>query len=196
MRPAAPGTSDWPAEPAVGAVGRQLPRLQLLVALLTRIAGSADVISFWGWAACSEGQEGDGGKAGERFKIIYSCQLPRLFWIRAKQYAPGRSPAGCATRISNARTPTIRTRQIATGSTAHFLPGLGCLLDGIPVLTMASGRNAPAPPTCRHLRCWRPERLPNQRRSRGSNWVTGGPAGDGGRLLRAALQPWPRRLGG
>jgi hypothetical protein len=53
------------------------------------IAGSADVISFWGWAACSEGQEGDGGKAGERFKVTCSCQLPRSFWIRAKQYAPG-----------------------------------------------------------------------------------------------------------
>ena len=36
-----------------------------------------------------EGQEGDGGKTGQRFKVTCNCQPPRSFWIRAKQYAPG-----------------------------------------------------------------------------------------------------------
>jgi hypothetical protein len=36
-----------------------------------------------------EGQDGDGGKAGERFKVACGCQPPRSFWIRAKQYTPG-----------------------------------------------------------------------------------------------------------
>ena len=77
MQPTAPGTSDRPAEPAIGAVARQLPpACSCLSPYSSVIAGSADVISFWGWAACSEGQEG-GGKAGERFKVTCSCQLPR-----------------------------------------------------------------------------------------------------------------------
>src|SRR6185295_7574769 len=50
-------------------------------------------------------------------------------------------------------------------------------LDGNPVVTMAAGRTAPGPPTCRHMRCWRCEPLPNQQRARGSNPVTGAPRG-------------------
>jgi hypothetical protein len=48
MQPAAPGTSDWPAEPAVGAVGRQLPPPVAACGLLSVVAGSADVIRLLG----------------------------------------------------------------------------------------------------------------------------------------------------
>ena len=68
-----------------------------------------------------------------------------------------------------------------------------CRLDGNPVVTMAAGRTAPGPSACRHMRCWRCEPLPNQQRARGSNPVTGGPAGDGDHLFMAALGPSPRR---
>jgi uncharacterized membrane protein YoaK (UPF0700 family) len=71
--------------------------------------------------------------------------------------------------------------------------GLGCRLDGNPVVTMAAGRTAPGPSTCRHLGCWSCEPLPNQQRARGWNPVTGGPAGDGGYRFMAALRPSPRR---
>ena len=90
MRPAAPGTSHWPAEPAVGAVGRQLPpRLQLLVALLSVVAGSADMISFGAGRPVRRVRRATAARPVERFKVTYSCQLPRSFWIHAKQDAPG-----------------------------------------------------------------------------------------------------------
>jgi hypothetical protein len=40
-----------------------------------------------------EGQDRDGGKTGQRFKVACGCQPPRSFWIRAKQYTPG--PISC-----------------------------------------------------------------------------------------------------
>jgi hypothetical protein len=59
-------------------------------------------------------QDGDGqqptGKAGQRFKVACGCQPPRSFWIQAKQYTPGRSPAGSAARTSNPRTPATSKR--------------------------------------------------------------------------------------
>jgi hypothetical protein len=73
------------------------------------------------------------------------------------------------------------------GTSLCSLTGLGCRLDGNPVVTMAAGRTAPGPPTCRHMRCRRCEQLPNQQRTRGSNPVTGGPAGDGDHLR--SLEP-------
>ena len=64
-----------------------------------------------------DGQDGDGqqptGKTGERFKVACGCQPPRSFWIRAKQYTPGPSPAGSAARTSNPRTPPA-IRHVAT----------------------------------------------------------------------------------
>jgi hypothetical protein len=53
------------------------------------------------------GRDGDGqqptGKTSERFKVVCGCQPPRSFWIRARQYTPGRSPAASAARTSNPR---------------------------------------------------------------------------------------------
>src|ERR671911_738933 len=60
------------------------------------------------------GQDGDGqqptGKTGERFKVACGCQPPRSFWIRAKQYTPGQSPAASAAKTSNPRTPATSSK--------------------------------------------------------------------------------------
>jgi hypothetical protein len=39
-------------------------------------------------------------------QVICGCQPPWSFWIRAKQYAPGRSPAGSAAKTSNPKDTT------------------------------------------------------------------------------------------
>jgi hypothetical protein len=74
------------------------------------------------------GRDGDGqqptGKAGERFKVACGCQPPRSFWIRAKQYTPGRSPVGSAARTSNPRPPTSHKLDSNPGCRRHFGAGV------------------------------------------------------------------------
>ena len=73
------------------------------------------------------------------------------------------------------------------GAPLCSLTGLACRLGGNPVVTMAAGRTAPGPPTCRHMRCWSCEPLPNQQRARGSE--SGDRRPRGGTVI---ICSWPR----
>jgi hypothetical protein len=66
-----------------------------------------------------EGQDSDGGKTGERFKVACSCHPPRSFWIRAKQYSPGPISCGVCGQDFQPQDTASNTAGSLTGTPTH-----------------------------------------------------------------------------
>jgi hypothetical protein len=82
-------------------------------------AGRVRLVGGQGGDKEQEGHDGDGGKAGERFKVACGCQPPRSFWIRAKQYTPGPITCGvCGQDFQPQDTASNKTGSPA-GSSMH-----------------------------------------------------------------------------
>jgi hypothetical protein len=66
-----------------------------------------------------EGQDRDGGKTGQRFKVACGCQPPRSFWIRAKQYTPGPITCGVCGQDFQPQDPATNTASRHAGTPMH-----------------------------------------------------------------------------